>query len=419
MELQNLIKNNNIENYENLKNILESNPYNLKIKDDKDYPNLFLIHGQDNSDYTNKIVQECNGIIMNKNNLNIVCYSFDKCSDKLEIPENFNKDKVYFENAVEGTLMRLYFYNDQWIISTKKCIDANKAFWMNKRSFLELFKDCENVIGKKITEIDDLNKNYCYSFIIVHPENNIVIKYIEQAIFHIATRDMTSFNEIDQNIGINKLPRSLISNSINSFVESVIASNNTSYEGVVFIDENYNRWKLRTAIFNHARELWGNTNNRMFRYMELRKDSNLLHEYLMYFPYDRESFYSYEYKIKTLTNDILSTYINKHVLKTIDKVPFYYSRIIYKLHGDFFKTKIRTDFNKVGMALLEIDAKLLCFIMNHYEKSLLKDNSINDMNVDMNVEDDGEIITNVVTDSSKGIVHSNSESSLSDYPIGY
>jgi hypothetical protein len=51
-------------------------------------------------------------------------------------------------------------------------------------------------------------------------------------------------------------------------------------KGVVFIDENYNRWKLRTAIFNHARELWGNTNNRMFRYMELRKDSNLLHEYL-------------------------------------------------------------------------------------------------------------------------------------------
>lgn len=408
MELLKLIKENNIKSYENLKNILEANPYNLKIKEDKDYPDLFLMFGQDNSDFTNKIVRECNGIIMDKNTLKILCYSFDKCLDGVEMPDELNKDKLKFENAIEGTLIRIYYYNNKWMISTKKCIDANKAFWMSKRSFLELFKDCEKVINKNITEISDLNKNYCYSFIIVHPENNIVIKYADPAIFHISTRDMETLKEVEQDIGINQIFKITLKNTdLNNFINHIITNNNTSYEGVVFIDDNFNRWKLRTSIFNRAREVWGNTNNRLFRYMELRKDANLLNEYLTYFPMDIEMFNSYEYKIKTLANDILSNYINKHVTKTIDKVPFYYSRIIYKLHGDFFKSKIKTDFNKVGMTLLELDAKLLCYVMNNYEKSLLNTNSSNGENIiddsdNMDIEIDNNINTSNTIDHSIG-----------------
>ena len=78
MELLNFI-NINTYNFDSLKQVLESDLYNLKIKEDADYPDLFLIHTQENSNYNSVLVRECNGIILDKNTLKIVCYSFNKC----------------------------------------------------------------------------------------------------------------------------------------------------------------------------------------------------------------------------------------------------------------------------------------------------------------------------------------------------
>jgi hypothetical protein len=55
-------------------------------------------------------------------------------------------------------------------------------------------------------------------------------------------------------------------------------------------------------------------------------------------------------------------------------VPFYFAKIIYKLHGDFFKTKTLTDYNKVMLFLLELNPKQLYFIINNFEKESINKN---------------------------------------------
>ncbi len=87
MELTNFIQKNNIANFDSLKSILENDPYNLKIKEDNNLQTLCLIHNQDKSDFNNKIVNECNGIILDKNTLKIICYTFDKC-EETNFPNN-------------------------------------------------------------------------------------------------------------------------------------------------------------------------------------------------------------------------------------------------------------------------------------------------------------------------------------------
>jgi len=385
MELNNYINANEIRSHEDLKNILEKEPFYLNFKEDKDYPNLLLIHTTEKSDYNNIIVRECNGIIIEKENLKILCYTFDKCVDQNEeskIPDYIDKNNLYLENAVEGTLMRYFNYNGEWILSTKKCIDAKKARWMSTKSFYELFEDYMKMNG--ISIIDRLNPEYCYSFILIHPENNIVINYDVPFIYHISTRNMTTLKEFQTSIGISNIPRTYIENDkIEETIENLLNIRELNFEGYIFTDTNYNRWKIRTLYFNRARELWGNTNNRIFRYMELRKDNELLHEYLMYFPQDRNIFLNFEYKLKLLASDILKYYVEKHITKKIEKVPYYYVKIIYRLHGDFYKNKVKTDLNKVGLTLLEIDAKQLCFILNHYEKDI---NTVKDENMDVDKE---------------------------------
>jgi hypothetical protein len=357
---------------------LESSNFNLKIREDAGYPNLFLIHTQDNSDFKLKLVRECNGIILDKNTFKIVCYTFDKCLDQEVIPDSLNKNELYIENAYEGTLIRLFYYENNWLISTKKCIDSSKARWVSKKSFLELFVETEAELNYKLVE--KLNPNYCYSLLITHPENNIVVNYKNKCLHHISTRDMNTLNEIDINIGLTKPIRTFINNTnIDETMNSIQNYKEYDLEGFIFIDTNYNRWKIRTPIFINMRKLWGNTNNRLYRYLELRKDSDMLIQYLQYFNDDKDQFINYEYKIKEVATNILKFYVEKHITKSIDKVPYYYSKIIYKLHGDFYKTKIKTNINKVALSLLEIDAKQLCFIINHYEKNLISiNNSFND-----------------------------------------
>lgn len=366
MELENFIKINQISEYNILKQILESEPYNLKVKDDN---NLFLIHIKENSNTNLKIVNECNGIILDKNTLKIVCYTFDKCLDTNVLPDNFDNKNLYLEYSLEGTLVRLFYYNEEWVLSTKKCLDASKARWLSTKSFKDLFYEC---FDKNIFE--NLNKNNCYSFLITHPENNIVVKYDKKNIYHVSTRDMTTLKEIDYHV-INtiKLERKKIDeNNLLQIYNEILLDTNLLYEGFIFIDINYNRWKLRTTLFNKVRNLWGNSNNKFFRYLELRKNQNLLSEYIMYFNNDRQLFIEYEADIRFFASFISAIYISRHVKKMITKVPYYLFDIIYKLHGNYLKDRIITDDNRIMIELLELDAKKLCYMINCYKKEINK-----------------------------------------------
>ena len=386
MELNNFININNITNFETLKTILESSLYNLKIKEDNDYPDLFLIHTQDNSDFSLKLVNECNGIILDKNTLKIVCYTFDKCHSELAFPPNMNTDNLYIEASLEGTLIRVYYHNNRWVFSTKKCIDSSKSKWVSNKNFLQLFNECL----VNITNLEEnLNKNHCYSFIITHPENNIIVKYQLPALYHISTRNMNTLEEIYENIGINILPKTIIDkHNLEETLVNIKNDKNLNYEGFIFVDNSFNRWKLKTTLFEEVRNLWGNTNNRFFKYLELRKNTSLLEQYLIYFGEDKNKFISYEVDINNFAIIILNTYIEKHITKKCQKVPFYFTKIIYKLHGDYFKDKIKTDFNKVMLTLLELDPKQICFMINNYNKlahkveiEKLYDETFLDMNV--------------------------------------
>jgi len=407
MELQKFIKDNQIGDVETLKAKLEVPPFNLKIKYDTTYENLFLIHNHDKSDTSIKLVRECNGIIIEKyilesgieSSFRIVCYTFDKSFENNEINENLNLDNLYCENSIEGTLVKLFFYNNKWNLATKKCIDASKAKWVSKKNYLELFNECINN-----NFFDKLNQNNCYSFILTHPENKIFVNYQVPSLYHISTRDMQTLCELNEIIeGVetvtkspinysnenNQIKTSLTKEDFMSLVEKIQNDkNNIFYEGYILIDTNYNRHKVKTNIFLRAKEIWGNTNHRFYRYLELRKNENLLNEYLTYFSYDSQIFMDFEMKILNIAKHILNTYMNKHIFKTKDNIPFYLNKIIYSIHGDFLKERVKTDLNKIMAYILNMDVKQVCFIMNNIEKDAKKLNQSEEMEIDNIVEVD-------------------------------
>ena len=191
-------------------------------------------------------------------------------------------------------------------------------------------------------------------------------------------------NEIEEDLGVPKIPRIPFSvylekTSILNIYNDYINHNSLNTEGYVFIDSSYRRHKIIKNNIKHLRQLWGNNNNRFFRYLELRKDNNLLTEYINHFSNDKDSFVEYEKKVYDLANSILDAYMNKFVTKTNTVLPFYFKKIIFVLHGDFLKSREQTNKFKIMNHLLLIDPKEICFMMNNIKKVNDKKNDENNM----------------------------------------
>ena len=72
----------------------------------------------------------------------------------------------------EGTHIIVFNHNNKWFISTRKCLDARESKWNNK-SHYDMFM--ETIKGK--FNLNDLDKNYCYHFNLIHNQNYRSIKY--------------------------------------------------------------------------------------------------------------------------------------------------------------------------------------------------------------------------------------------------
>ena len=70
-------------------------------------------------------------------------------------------------NSIEGTHIIVFYHNDKWFITTKKCLDAKTSKWNGETSYYDMFM---NTIKDKFN-LDDLDKNYCYHFNLINVNN--------------------------------------------------------------------------------------------------------------------------------------------------------------------------------------------------------------------------------------------------------
>lgn len=69
------------------------------------------------------------------------------------------------------------------------------------KTFGELIRTAVNY---KDLDFNNLNKNFTYMFELVSPYTKIVIPYSETKLYHLATRDNTTFEELETDIGVEK-----------------------------------------------------------------------------------------------------------------------------------------------------------------------------------------------------------------------
>ena len=322
-----------IENNSDWEELLSKEPYNLKIV--KDDNNVMLKYNQLTSDFSNSIVRECRGLIIQKdkeNNFIPVCVPFFKFMNAEE--PNSDLDKIDWKTAsvqekVDGSLMKVWYDNNKkkWMISTNGTIDAFKASLASDEtevtSYGELFLKCldnakADISFQKLTSM--LEKNKTYMFEMVSPYNRIVIDYNEPKLYFLGSRDNNTLQEYTpyqegKILAYFDTPKIY---KLNSYEEVKKAANELPWneEGYVVCDRFFNRVKIKSPEYVMAHYTRTNGVITKERLMNIILE-NEIDEFLVYASEYKDKLYYLKNKRQEFIEDI-NTIIYQIKLKSFD-----------------------------------------------------------------------------------------------------
>jgi T4 RnlA family RNA ligase len=322
--------------FEQIKTDLSQDPLNIKTQEKE---NLYLLkYSQIDSDFSYRIVRQCRGIILEKGTNKIVAYPFDKF---FNIQEG-HADKVDFGTAsiqekVDGSIIKVYYYDNKWNIATNGTIDAKDAeatdtLTDKKYNFHDLFLDGIEEQGITFPELTKkMNPDLTYIFELVHPVTRIVVKYEKPGIYLIGIRnnktgkEIDTFDESDETVkditglGI-KRPKTY---QFASTEEMIAAAEKLTKdeEGYVVRDKEFRRVKVKSPLYLKLHYLKANNELTPKHFIELIQQ-NETDEFLGSFP-------EYKPKVDDIRNRIF------RYIETAQKD----WQDLYKLFGPEFKSR--------------------------------------------------------------------------------
>jgi hypothetical protein len=279
-------------------------------------------------------------------NNELVCYSPQK-SISFDEFNSISFDSITIEENIEGTMINLFFDNhiQKWVYASKSNIGANCKFYSDSITFHEMYEDC--LLNSKLN-YDELNKQYCYSFVIQHPKNRIVIPFDINMLYLVNV--YRCYRENNLNL-VENIP---ISNVKEMFQHSSVKFPNTyqfeSYDSITMpeswffkgymLKHNFHRCKLLNPNYEHIKDLRGNQPNYKYYYLMLRKNEVILKEFLHYYSEYIDLSDEYEKEIKKYTSTLFKHYISCFIHKSmkLKDYPPKYKTHMYQLHQIYMNT---------------------------------------------------------------------------------
>lgn len=233
--------------------------YSIDTKVHPKYPQLVLLkYSQIDSPFSEEIVKECRGIILDSSdNWRVVCWSFSKffnASEQLAAKIDWQSAEV--QEKVDGSLLQLYWYDNQWNVATSGTPDASGNINDYGTTFAETFCAVAENQGIKFRY---LNPNYCYSFELCTPFNRVVVDHKTSTIYSIGSRDLETLKECGQlhpSLGALPVPKYPLRN-IDECIKAASALDPLKQEGFVVVDKYYNRIKVKSPAYvmlHHAKD---------------------------------------------------------------------------------------------------------------------------------------------------------------------
>ena len=306
-------------------------------------------------------------VIFNKNE--IVCVAPPK-----SIPYNKEKNYEIYE-FIEGTMINSWYDTDKesWRIATKSIIDAKCCFYeYQKKTFSNLFYEACKYCN---FNLDILDKNVCYSFVLQHPTNRIINNILEPRLFLVSAYkklnnydfECIPYTKLEYLTHSSKLKLPCKYNDIVERVEKKLNSYETPiYNMGVILREDGNVFhsKIRNKSYEEIKKLKTNNTKLIYTYLSLFK-SNLVEKYLFIFPEHAENFNAYLNRIVYVSNLLLSLYEDVFVKKytKLEELDDVYINHLKRIHKNYLKNlkefKLQTNYNDVFQYFINVPPYIL------------------------------------------------------------
>lgn len=258
------------------------------------------------ADFSDPVVQEARGIIIDLSTLDVVCWPFRKFGNYQEsYADKIDWDTARVQDKIDGSIVKLW-YLDGWRWSTNSMIDASDAVSsITSTDYLKLIKDTANY---NMIPFDELDQDYTYIFELTGPLNQIVVHYDIPLLYHIGTRNNRTGKEIDIDIGIRK-PAEYSIRTMEECIDAAAKLNDTGAvqkEGFVVVDKDYHRIKVKSPKyleFHHMSMNRSYTKNRILD-MILNNEPEKIEEMIKAFPDSEVYIRFYQWKLAEMKSDI-------------------------------------------------------------------------------------------------------------------
>jgi hypothetical protein len=333
-------------NFEDLKKNCE-----FTIKEDG---NLYMLSFNDNNDLNDDLVRTVNGIILEKDTNKLVHYSFQKAYDGLEAGKGTDPylgelGNFRSEIMIEGTLIKIFYYQNEWCIGTSRNINAVYSYWGGDKSFKELFIETSKESDVQF-DFDLLDKNCCYSYILQHPEVTIGYDISVSNIVPLSKINLETLEEEYFTLEYSK----------NSLAELKL---NLSFgTNFIIVTEEGKRIKLLSDEYRYAQSLLNNNPSMKWTCLEIIQNG-FTYDFIKYFPSKCDTLDYVDEKINTVINEIHRLYFNRFVKREVTEIPYRYRKTIYQLHGRFKSTGVKTTKDTVAHHLINLDTKTLYWVL--------------------------------------------------------
>lgn len=336
--IEEYIKNGEIEK-EKLKNNL-----NIKVKSKEYYDILkyekhhINYHSVRNLGLFRSVIFQCG---------NLVCFSPTKSLNENQFFETNSFKNIVLETYVEGTMINC-FYNKkkrEWMISTKTIMDADKTYSKDTQiTFRKMFFDAFDEQKLSWNMFDRL---YCYSFVLQHPENRIVLPIEKPTLYLVEVykidgfivermnfKTMECFSSILEKVNVaTEIP---IGDMSMDEIKLKYASSNSCYDnvGIMFKQKDgFERYKIRNPVYEYLHKLKGNNPKLQYQYYSLRKN-NKVKEFLLHFPSYKEHFSVLRSELHKTTIQLWKNYISCFVnhVQPLEKYSYQYRPHMIALH---------------------------------------------------------------------------------------
>jgi hypothetical protein len=268
---------------------------------------------------------------------------------------------------------------------TEGQVDASETVAGEPRGFQKL--SVQEVLRRRICEVfsllpgglDNIPKQYCYSFVVQHPKNQIVNTITVPKLYLIAVYQLSAS---DSGVGVNaiRINRDIFSanfggsvahmpstltcisddieteavtatatfapHTVSDYCNMYASADTRSVElpGVVFVDKDTGFcYKKRNPKYESVKKRKGMEQKLLAQYLQLRKD-RAIDEYLKYHQQHSRAFHQFRERLHEYTQRLYDAYIEHYVKKATKPLKEYDRELkthMYKLHYEVYLANMK------------------------------------------------------------------------------